>query len=84
MSHSSLVQVINYNLIGGSQMSEVKSVSEVKEIILAMDSKRKDDLLTQLVMSVFDDFFEDDCDRVEDMLEVIENISGIENLCLFL
>jgi hypothetical protein len=65
-------------------MSEVKSVSEVKEIILAMDSKRKDDLLTQLVMSVFDDFFKDDCDRVEDMLEVIENISGIENLCLFL
>jgi hypothetical protein len=61
-------------------MSKVKSVVEVKKIILAMDRKRKDDLLTQLVMSIFDDFFEDDCDRVEDMLEIVENISGIENL----
>ena len=61
-------------------MSELKNVKGVVQEVLAMDAKRKDDLLTQLVMSIFDDFFDDDIDRVEDMLEMIENISGIENL----
>ena len=53
---------------------------DVRRVIKNLDQKRKDDLLTQLVEAVFDDFFDDDLGRVEDMLETIENISGLENL----
>jgi hypothetical protein len=65
-------------------MSEVKNIQDVKKVVMAMDDLRKNDLLCQLIEVVFDDFFGDDADRVDAMVEQIENISGIENLCLFL
>ena len=53
---------------------------DVRRAVKNLDPKRKDDLLAQLIEAVFDDFFDDDLDRVEDMLETIENITGLENL----
>jgi len=59
-------------------MGEVKRLSGLIKEVMAMDTRRKDDLLTQLVMIIFDNFYEDDLDRVEEMMDQIENIAGVE------
>ena len=53
-------------------------------VVLAMDSKRKDDLLVSLVDAVFDDFFDYSIDYAENLSEIIENITGLENLSEYL
>lgn len=54
---------------------------DVRRAIKNLDPKRKDDLLSQLVEAVFDNFFDDDdLGRVEDMVETIENLTDLENL----
>ena len=59
-------------------MGEVKRLSGLIKEVMAVDTRRKDDLLTQLVMIIFDNFYEDDLDRVEEMMDQIENIAGVE------
>jgi len=55
----------------------IKSIEALRKAVKAMDTRRKDDLLDDLVQVVFDDFY-DDQDRREAMIETIENISGVD------
>jgi hypothetical protein len=57
---------------------------DLRRVVLAMDSKRKDDLLVSLVDAVFDDFFDYSIDYAENLSEIIENITGLENLSEYL
>jgi hypothetical protein len=55
-------------------------IKELKKVVLAMDSKRRDDLLVTLVEGVFDDFYEYPIDYATALAESIENITGVDDL----
>jgi hypothetical protein len=66
----------DFQVIGDSNMN----VKELKKVVLAMDSKRKDDLLVSLVEALFDSDIEYAIDYAENMVEIVENITGAEYL----
>lgn len=53
---------------------------DVTRAIKKLDDKRKNDLLHSLVSEMFDDFFRDGDAKIESMIEVIENITGLDNV----
>lgn len=56
---------------------------DVRRVIGKMDNKRRQDMLDSIICEMFDDFYDDNDHRMESLIEIIENISGLDNLeCL--
>jgi hypothetical protein len=53
---------------------------DLASALVALDIKRKDDLICSLVDAIFDMEYDYDFDQMDNIIEVIENISGIDNL----
>lgn len=67
----------------GMRESMIK-VSDLKEVIRKMDNARKEDLLLAIVGEVFDHAYDYEADRLDAIIEVIENVTDMENLQVLL
>lgn len=59
-------------------------VSELKAVIRKMDNARKEDLLLAMVGEVFDHAYDYESDRLDAIIEVIENVTDMDDLQVLL
>lgn len=65
-------------------MAELMEMSELKKVIKDMDAKRKEDLLMAVIAETFDTFYTHEVDRQDAIIDIIENVTGLDNLNVIL
>ena len=58
--------------------------SDLIKVVNALNSKRKSDLCYGLVDAIFESCYDYDLDQMDNVIEVIENITGLEDLNVLL
>ena len=58
--------------------------SDLIKVVNKLDSQRKSDLCYGLIDALFDTAWDYDLDQMDSVLEVIENITGLDNLNVIL